>query len=114
MPITVYTLVCETDRSRHVLGVFADRGRAVEIARDCAAASAEELRRQDEETFKASVAADIYEVLVEERGSNLSVSVRRRFLDEPAPHRWQVQQCEIVPKKSEDPPPVGHWFQQGC
>jgi len=90
MPITVYTLVCETDRSGHVLGVFADRARAAEIARDCAAARAQKLRRQDQETFKAPV---------EDQGSNLSVSVRRRFLDEPVPNRWQVQKFEIVPKQ---------------
>jgi hypothetical protein len=114
MPITVYTLVCDTDRSRHVLGVFADRARAAEIARDCAAASAAKLRRQDQETFKAPIAADLYEVHVEELGSNLSVSVRRRFLDQPVPHRWQVQKFEIVPKQERRTRPVRGWIQQGC
>jgi hypothetical protein len=99
MPITVYTLVCETDRSGHVLGVFADRARAAEIARGCAAARAQKLRLQDQGTLKAPVAPDIYEVHVEDLGSNLSVSVRRRFLDKPVPNRWQVQKFEIVPKQ---------------
>ncbi len=59
MPTTVYTLLCQTDRTGQVLGVFADRVHAAEIARSCAATHAEKLRRQDQQTFKAPVAADI-------------------------------------------------------
>lgn len=47
MPTTVYTLLCQTDRTGQVLGVFADRVHAAEIARSCAATHAEKLRRQD-------------------------------------------------------------------
>ena len=66
MPTTVYTLVCQTDRTGHVLGVFADRAHAAEIARANAAMYAEKLRRQDEKTFKAPVAGDVYQVHVED------------------------------------------------
>ena len=79
MPTTVYTLFCQTDRTGHVLGVFADRAYAAEIARGYAADHAEKLRRQDQQTFKAPVAADIYQVHVEDLDSNVTVSVRRRF-----------------------------------
>ena len=41
MPTTVYTLLCQTDRTGEVLGVFADRTHAAEIARSCAATHAE-------------------------------------------------------------------------
>jgi hypothetical protein len=83
MPTTVYTSLCQTDRTGEVLGVFADRAHAAETARCCAAAHAEKLRRQDQQTFKASIAADIYEVHVDDLDSNVTVSIRHRFLDEP-------------------------------
>jgi len=67
MPTTVYMLLCQTDRTGQVLGVFADRAHAADIARCCAATHAEKLRRQDQQTFKAPVAADIYQVHVEDR-----------------------------------------------
>jgi hypothetical protein len=47
MPTIVYTLLCLSDRTGLVLGVFADRAHAAETARCCAAAHAEKLRRQD-------------------------------------------------------------------
>ena len=59
MPTTVYTLLCQTDRTGHVLAVFTDRAHAAEVARVNAATHAERLRRQDEMTFKAPVADDV-------------------------------------------------------
>jgi hypothetical protein len=99
MPTTVYTLLCQTDRTGQVLGVFADRVHAAEIARSCAATHAEKLRRQDQQTFKAPVAADIYQVLVEDLHSNVTVFIRHRFLDEPESYRWLVHEFEIVPNQ---------------
>jgi hypothetical protein len=99
MPTTVYTLLCQTDRTGQVLGVFADRAYAAEIARCRAAMHADKLRRQDQQTFKAPVAADIYQVHVEDLGSNLTVSVRHRFLAEPELYRWVVHGFEIVPNR---------------
>jgi hypothetical protein len=101
MPTTVYTLLCQTDRSGHVLGVFADRAHAAEIARANAAMHAEKLRRQDEKTFKAPVAGDVYEVHVEDLDSDLTVFIRHRFLDEPETYRWLVHGFEIVPPAPE-------------
>ena len=97
MPTTVYTLLCQTDRTGYVLGVFADRAHATEIARANAAMHAEKLRRQDEKTFKAAVAGDVYQVNVEDFGSDLTVFIRHRFLDEPESYRWLVHGFEIVP-----------------
>ena len=97
MPTTVYTLLCQTDRTGEVLGVFADRAHAAEIARANAAMHAETLRRQDEKTFKAPVAADVYEVHVEDLDSDLTVFIRHRFLDEPETYRWLVHGFEILP-----------------
>jgi hypothetical protein len=96
MPTTVYTLLCQTDRTGQVLGVFADRVHAAEIARSCAATHAEKLRRQDQQTFKAPVAADIYQVHVEDLDSDVTVFIRHRFLDEPESYRWLVHEFEIV------------------
>ena len=48
MPTTVYTLLCQTDRTGYVLAVFTDRAHAAEVARANAATHAERLRRQDE------------------------------------------------------------------
>jgi len=70
MPTTVYTLLCQTDRTGQVLGVFADRVHAAEIARSCATTHAEKLRRQDQQTFKA-----------------------------PESFRWLVHGFEIVPNQ---------------
>ena len=99
MPTTVYMLLCQTDRTGQVLGVFADRAHAADIARCCAATHAEKLRRQDQHTFTAPVAADIYQVPVEDLDSNVTVSVRHRFLDEPESFRWLVHGFEIVPNQ---------------
>jgi len=99
MPTTVYTLLCQTDRTGQVLGVFADRAHAAETARCCAAAHAEKLRRQDQQTFKAPIAADIYQVHFDDLDLNVSVSVRHRFLDEPESYRWLVHGFEIVPNR---------------
>jgi hypothetical protein len=74
MPTIVYTLLCQTDRTGQVLGVFADRAHAAETARCCAAAHTEKLRRQDQQTFKAPVAADIYQVHFDGPDSNVTVS----------------------------------------
>ena len=98
MPTIVYTLLCQTDRTGQVLGVFADRAHAAEIARSSAAMHAETLRRQDQQIFKAPVAADIYQVHVDDLDSNVTVSVRHRLLDEPESHRWLVYGFEIVLK----------------
>jgi hypothetical protein len=103
MPTTVYTLLCQTDRTGQVLGVFADRAHAAEITRFCAATHAEKLRWQDQQTFKAPVEADIYQVHVEDLDSNVTVSVRHRFLDEPESYRWLVHGFEIVRIRSEEP-----------
>jgi hypothetical protein len=97
MPTTVYTLLCQTDRTGHVLAVFTDRAHAAEVARANAATHAERLRRQDEKTFKAPVADDVYQVHVEDLGSNLTVFIRHRFLDEAQTYRWLVHEFEIVP-----------------
>jgi len=99
MPTTVYTLLCQSDRTGQVLGVFADRAHAAEIARSYAAMHAETLRRQDQQTFNAPVAADIYQVHVDDLDSNVTVSVRHRFLDEPESYRWLVHGFEIVPNQ---------------
>jgi hypothetical protein len=99
MPTTVYTLLCQTDRTGQVLAVFTDRTHAAEIARANAATHAERLRRQDEKTFKAPVADDIYQVHVEDLGSNLTVFIRHRFLDEPETYRWLVDSFELVPDR---------------
>ena len=97
MPTTVYTLLCQTDRTGYVLAVFTDRAHAAEVARANTATHAERLRRQDEKTFKAPVADDVYQVHVEDLGSNLTVFIRHRFLDEAETYRWLVHGFEIVP-----------------
>src|ERR1700739_5163517 len=99
MPTPVYTLLCQSDHTGQLLGVFADRAHAAEIARSCAATHAEKLRRQDQQTFKAPVAADIYQGHVEDLDSDVTVSIRHRFLDEPESHRWLVHEFEIVPNQ---------------
>jgi hypothetical protein len=99
MPTTVYTLFCQAGRSGHVLAVFTDRAHAAEVARANAATHAERLRRQDEKTFKAPVADDVYQVHVEDLGSNLTVSIRHRFLDETETYRWLVDSFELVPDR---------------
>ena len=60
MPTIAYTLACETDRGGTVFGVYADRECAVDAARNLATAHAARLRAEDEATFKAAVAPDIY------------------------------------------------------
>src|SRR6516165_5267035 len=99
MPTTVYTLLCQTDRTGHVLAVFTDRAQAAEVARANAATHAERLRRQDEKTFKAPIADDVYQVHVEDLGSNLTVFIRHRFLDEAETYRWLVDSFELVPHR---------------
>jgi hypothetical protein len=83
-------------RSRRVVGVFADRARATHLARAHARARAANLRREDEETCHAPVAADLYEIFIEDRGPDLDVSVRQRFLRTPTPNRWCVRQFTLV------------------
>jgi hypothetical protein len=61
-----------------------------------ARARAADLRREDERTFHAPIAADLYEILVEDRGPDLDVSVRHRFLDTPTPNRWCVREFTLV------------------
>ena len=56
-------------------------------------------RRQDEKTFKAPVADDVYQVHVEDLGSNLTVFIRHRFLDEAETYRWLVDSFELVPDR---------------
>jgi len=109
MPTTVYTLLCQTDRTGHVLAVFTDRAQAAEVARANAATHAERLRRQDEKTFKAPVADDVYQVHVEDLGSNLTVFIRHRFLDEAETYRWLVDSFELVPDRE-----WGSTQPQGC
>jgi hypothetical protein len=92
----VYALLRDSDRGEYVLGVFADRARAAYLARAHARARAANLRRQDEETFHAPIAADLYEILVEDHGPDLDVSVRHRFLRTPAPTRWCVREFTLV------------------
>src|SRR6516225_10911573 len=99
MPTTVYTLLCQTDRTGYVLAVFTDRAHAAEVARANAATHAERLRRQDEKTFKAPIADDVYQVHVEDLGSNLTVFIRHRFLDEAETYRWLVDSFELVPHR---------------
>jgi len=97
MPTTVYTLLCQNDRTGYVLAVFTDRAHAAKVARANAATHAERLRRQDEKTFKTPVADDVYQVHVEDLGSNLTFFIRHRFLDEAETYRWLVHEFEIVP-----------------
>ena len=107
MPTTVYTLACETDRGGSVFGVYADRERAVDAARNLAAAHAARLRDHDEATFKAPVAPDIYQVRIEDFRSSVVVSIYHRFLREPgSSHRWIVQEHEIVETSLGDDPPL--------
>jgi hypothetical protein len=75
----VYALLGDSDRGEYVLGVFADRARAAHLARAHARARAANLRREDKETFDAPVASDLYEIVAEDHGSDLDVSVRHRF-----------------------------------
>lgn len=97
MPIIVYSLACETDRSGSVFGVYADRERAVDAARNLAAAHAARLRAEDEAIFKAPVAADIYQVRLEDFRSRIVVTTYHRLLRGPgSSHRWIVQEQEIA------------------
>jgi hypothetical protein len=96
MSRTVYALLRDSDRGESVLGVFADRARAAHLARAHARARAANLRREDEETFDAPVASDLYEIVAEDHGSDLDVSVRHRFLHTPTPNRWCVRQFALV------------------
>ena len=50
-------------------------------------------------TFKAPVADDVYQVHVEDLGSNLTVFIRHRFLDEAETYRWLVDSFELVPDR---------------
>jgi hypothetical protein len=96
MSRTVYALLRDSDRGEHVLGVFVDRARAAHLAHAHARARAANLRREDEETFHAPIAGDLYEILVQDRGPDLDVSVRHRFLRTPTPNRWCVRQFTLV------------------
>ena len=96
MSHTVYALLRDSNRGESVLGVFADRARATHLARAHARARAANLRREDEETFHAPIAADLYEILVEDDGPDLDVSVRHRFLRTPTPNRWWVREFTLV------------------
>jgi hypothetical protein len=96
MSRTVYALLRDSDRGEHVLGVFVDLARAAHLARAHARASAANLRREDEETFHAPIAADLYEILVEDRSPDLDVSVRHRFLYTPTRNRWCVRQFTLI------------------
>jgi hypothetical protein len=97
MPTIVYTLACETDRGGAVVAVYADRERAVDAARNLAIAHAARLRAEDEATFKAPVAPDLYQVRLEDLRCRIVVTTYHRLLREPgSSHRWIVQRHEIA------------------
>jgi hypothetical protein len=96
MSRTVYALLGDSDRGEHVLGVFADRAPAAYLARAHARARAANLRHEEEEIFHAPIAADLYEIVAEDSGPDLDVSVRHRFLRTPTPNRWCVREFTLV------------------
>jgi hypothetical protein len=104
MPIMVYTLACETGHGGSVFGVYADRDRAVEAARNLATAHAARLRAEDEATFRVPVAPDLYQVRLEDFRSRIVVATYHRLLREAgSSHRWIVQEHEIEFRTGDDP-----------
>jgi len=91
----VYVLVETDDRSGLVIGVFADRGMAIDAARSWALIRARRCREMDLKTFGASVAGT-YEVVVDECDTRTRVSVLHCPSGERDDCAWHVSPFEIV------------------
>ena len=78
MPTIVHTLLHETPLGATVSYAYRDRAFALYAARNAAAAHAAELRAAESQFIKGPVAADVFEVRIEDHRSLAVLSVRHR------------------------------------
>jgi hypothetical protein len=95
MSAIVYILMEANGRSGFVIGVFADRGMAIDAARSWALHRARRSREADLKTFGASDTGT-YEVVVDECDARTRVSVLHRPSGERDDCAWHVSPVEIV------------------
>ena len=95
MAAIAYAVMETNGRSGFVIGVFADRGMAIDAARSWAIHRARRCREMDLKTFGASVAGT-YEVVVDECDTRTRVSVLHCPSGERDDCAWHVSPFEIV------------------
>jgi hypothetical protein len=97
MPATVFTLAESSNRTGYVLGVFADRERAIAAARANAIVRAERCRIQDIETFGVSADwQDDYEIVLRVVGETTDVVIAHVPSGENDGMSWQIRAFEVI------------------
>ena len=97
MPATVFTLAESSDRTGYVLGVFADRDRAIAAARANAAVRAERCRMQDIKIFDVGTdRQDEYEIVLRVVGETTDVVTAHVPSGENDGMSWQIRAFEVI------------------
>jgi hypothetical protein len=93
----IHTLLHHTPDDATVSYAYRRRDDALYAARNAAEAHAADLRRADSALLRGTVAADSYDIVVEDYRSWAIVSLRHRPTGEPgSPWRWIVQEHDVV------------------
>ncbi|MBN9560431.1 MAG: hypothetical protein J0H14_06830 [Alphaproteobacteria bacterium] len=97
MPATVFTLAESSDRTGYVLGVFANRDRAIAAARANVIVRAARCRIQDVKTFGVGAdRQDDYEIILRVVGETTDVVIAHVPSGENDGMRWQIRAFEVI------------------
>ena len=97
MPATVFTLAESSDRTGYVLGVFADRDRAIAAARSSAIVRVERCRMQDVKSFGVGAdRQDDYEIVLRVVGETTDVVIAHIPSGENDGMSWQIRAFEVI------------------
>ena len=99
MPATVHVLLETNDRTGFVIGVFADRGMAIDAARSWAQRRARRCHEMDLKTL-GPAGAGTYDVIIDESGDRAHVSVGHCPSGERDDCAWHISPFEIVESPS--------------
>ena len=104
MPTTVFTLTETTDRTGYVIGVFAERGMALDAGHSHARHRIDRCRASDERTFGQPVLADTYDIVVREPDAHANITSVHAPSGEIDTVAWQIWPFEIIqPEASTEP-----------
>ena len=95
MPATVHVLFETNDQTGFVIGVFADRGMAIDAARSWAQRRARRCHEMDLKTF-GPAGAGTYRVIIDVSGDRAHVSVVHCPSGEHDDCAWHISPFEIV------------------
>jgi hypothetical protein len=105
MPATVYTLTETTDRTGHVLAVFADREQAIVAARSHAKHRIDRCIAMDIKTFREPVPPGTYEAVLITEPEQARFVVRHGPSGELDAVAWHIWPFDVIEPAR---PPVAH------